>query len=69
MKPFFVLNVVDGVPGVMYEAPAFDEAVSKATAVAKEQCDSDEAAIREELENDASFSGVGFDVYIIQTED
>ena len=70
-KSFFVLNTVDGVPGVMYERDTHDAAIDQAVAIAKEQCGVNEVEIRAELERDSNFVPQDriFRVDILQVED
>jgi len=70
-KSYFILNIVDGKPGQLWERATFDEAVEQAVAIATEQCDTPEKEIREEIEADTNFipKEGGFAVYLLQTED
>ena len=68
-QPFLVLNVVDGIPGVIRSRDTWDEAVEIATVMAAEQCDMKREIIQEEIEKAAFFIGDGFSVHICQPED
>jgi hypothetical protein len=81
IKTFFVLNVIEGKPGVLRERETFDEAVDCATSLVLEQHEFDipedqtkeefEKKVREELSNDYDWWRKGGDIaiYILQTED
>jgi hypothetical protein len=80
-KPFFVLNVIEGEPGVLRERDTIEEAVDCATSLVMEQHEFDipegitkeefKESVREELTNDLNWWRYGGDiaVYILQTED
>lgn len=70
-KPFLIVNVVDGILGVIRERATFDEAVECATAMAAEQCSRLKDEIRRELETDLDFLSPNGDIHIhiAQAED
>lgn len=55
MKPYLVINVVDGEIGIIKERPTWESALDIAVYIASEQCDTSEESIRLELERDTSF--------------
>ena len=70
-KPYLILNVVEGKVGSIKQRDTWDEAVDIAVKSATEQCDTPEADIRAELENDANFvvPNGDIEVMIAQTDD
>lgn len=54
-KPFLIVNLIEGKLGKIWERQTWEEALDCAVKVAAEQCDTPEADIRDELENDTDF--------------
>ncbi len=70
-KPYLIINVVEGKVGVIRIRDTHAEAVDTAVAMASEQVDTPEAAIREEIEAETNFvspSGA-IEVMLAQWED
>lgn len=77
-KPFFVLEVIEQIPGAMHERATHAEAVDLATKLVMEQSPEgdeafDEAQVRQELMDDGDWREgqkmADYMVFILQTED
>lgn len=78
IKPFYVLEVIEQIPGPMHERVTWDEAVDLATKLVMEQSPEgdeafDEAEVRKELDEDGDWREgqtlADYMVFILQTED
>ena len=70
-KPYLIINVVEGKVGIVRVRDTHAEAVDAAVAMAKEQVDTPETEIREEIEADTNFlsNDCTIEVMLAQWED
>ena len=64
MKPYLIINIVDGRLGVIYERPTWKEAVDLAVQLALEQSDENIALIRDEIERDTNWESLDGDISV-----
>ena len=71
MKPYLIINVVNGSVVVVRQRNTKEEALSLAVSMSKEQCDEPEEDIRQLLEENDIFvpCNEGFEVCITQVAD
>lgn len=71
VKPYLIINVVDGEVGQIFERVNLSDAIELGAKLAVEQCDTTFEAAKEELETDTDFLSSDGSIHIViaQTED